>query len=642
MCLTFPLSDRTKCFTGLIVLLLSVFQHCTAQPAPSKKCSDDSAVIKSLIALSEGMQNPDSMIATYNAAVKKNLCPEYNPILVMALTGICNNYLRLSNYSQSMVYIQKALPYCSNHQDSARYYRHQGSVYFLMGNYVAASENYYKVLRHIKKNDATSTDEVTIYLNLGMIYFRIHQNEKAEYYFNLAEKIARKNKFRQRIAIILVDKGEFYTSLHRPDSARKYAGEIISIGKEIDRSDLIAYANEEMGIAYVESGDYAKAIGYLQAAIDLSKGKYENIVIDASYYLGEAWYHLGRYGDGERSILSALKAAAAGNMKDNIILGYTTLAAIYRTTGRYKEALNYMDSISELKEALESSEKTNTINLLDVKFKTVEKDKQIAEGQLLIARQKSKIARKNMWMLAVGGSISLLLFASMALYRSSLHKIKSLKQENKIDILKAAVAGGENERTRIARELHDGIGGMLSAVKMCFTSVQHNNEALTQIPAYREAITILGEMGDEIRKTAHNLMPEVLLKQNLTDAMRSYCNTAQEDSTLQVNFQSYGVFDDLPENFKLNAYRIVQELLNNIIQHANAHHVLVELLLKENSLVMTIEDDGVGFDVNEAKRGIGLHNVQTRVKSMDGRFSLESEIGKGTSVLIEFDLKNIS
>ena len=152
---------------------------------------------------------------------------------------------------------------------------------------------------------------------------------------------------------------------------------------------------------------------------------------------------------------------------------------------------------------------------------------------------------------------------------------------------------------------------------------------------------ILGEMGDEIRKTAHNLMPEVLLKQSLPDAVRAYCNNVRDGALFQLDFQSYGAFDDLTEDFKLNIYRIIQELLKNITQHAQASHVLVELVANENVLTVTVEDDGKGFNTGEIKNGIGLHNLRTRVNSMDGHFTLESEQGKGTSVFIEFDAPKI-
>jgi two-component system, NarL family, sensor kinase len=137
-------------------------------------------------------------------------------------------------------------------------------------------------------------------------------------------------------------------------------------------------------------------------------------------------------------------------------------------------------------------------------------------------------------------------------------------------------------------------------------------------------------------------MPEVLLKQNLPEAVRSYCNNIQDSNFLQIDYQYYGSFDGLTEHIKLNVYRMIQELLKNIIQHAHATHALVQLQANENmsegipmGLAITVEDNGVGFNVNEPKKGIGLHNLQTRVSSLDGYLTIRSIPKKGTSVFIE-------
>src|SRR5262249_19697945 len=156
---------------------------------------------------------------------------------------------------------------------------------------------------------------------------------------------------------------------------------------------------------------------------------------------------------------------------------------------------------------------------------------------------------------------------------------------------------------------------------MRFSTMHHTNNAISQLPAYTEGMDILSDIGDEIRKTAHNLMPEVLLKQPLPDAIGNYCNYVQKSSQLMVDFQYFGTFQALSENFRLNLYRIIQELLKNIVQHAHAKHAYVQLLMNGNDLTVSVEDDGIGFDRDEAADGIGLHSLQTRVSSFDGTLS---------------------
>jgi signal transduction histidine kinase len=203
------------------------------------------------------------------------------------------------------------------------------------------------------------------------------------------------------------------------------------------------------------------------------------------------------------------------------------------------------------------------------------------------------------------------------------------------------VQGEENERIRLARDLHDGIGGMLSATKMRFMALRHDNEGLVSSPKYLEAMGLLDIMGDEIRKTSHNLMPEVLLKQDLAEALRTYCNTIQTGIDLHIDFQSFGTFETLPNDFKLNIYRIVQELLKNTVQHAKATYAIVQLMRLEAYITVSIEDNGIGFNTDETKDGIGLHNLKTRVLSLEGHYTLKSEPGKGTMVYIEFGFPEV-
>ena len=439
-------------------------------------------------------------------------------------------------------------------------------------------------------------------------------------------------------------KGEYFNSLHQPDSAQKYFMEVGDIGRKIAKPDLEAIADNDLGKTYIEAGDYNKAVSSLLQAISIARDKFPYIAVDASYSLGDAWYHLHKYKDAETILVTALQEVIAHNFKDKYIKYYVKLIEVYKATGQYQKALDYTDIVNALKDSLISVEKAKAINQLDIKFQTAEKDKQIAQSQLQIATQNSNITRKNIWIAAVSGGIALLALLLLVIYRNARHKqrlqaeqIKTLQKESTIGNLKSMVQGEENERARIARELHDGIGGTLSAAMMRLMAVRHDKEDVTNVPAYNEALALLDDMGTELRKTAHNLMPEVLLKQSLPEAVRIYCNNAREEGAMEIDFQSYGSFDGLTQGHKLNLYRITQELIKNASIHSIATRVLVQLLQNEDKLIVSVEDNGKGFDVDEIKGGLGLHNIRTRVSSMDGHFTLESKPGKGTTVIIELD-----
>ncbi|GAA4461731.1 sensor histidine kinase [Nemorincola caseinilytica] len=584
--------------------------------------------------------DPDSSIRCFEQLLSLSIAGKNDSLTNGTLLKLGELYVVKGDLAKGLTYTKQALSYTSSLSllDQANVYGHLGSIYFSIGDYVSATENFYLGLSYIKRSDnMTSGLDACIYRYLGMINIRLHQNEKALHYLDLGEASARRNGSKNLVAILLLCKGEYYTGIHRIDSARKCFDAAVVIADKIARTDLKVEAYEGIGKALIEAANYKEAVHFLQLAIDVGDSIEKSTAIDASYYLGEALYRLRRYNDAERVLVNALEQASAAQLKDNKIKGYTILTEVYKATGQYPKAMECMDSFIVLKESLENAEKTRAINLMDIKYQTAQKDKRIAKSELLIARQNSKIARKNMWMLIIGGSVLLLLVVSGGIYSHSLNRQRSLEKENKIGILQAAVRGGDNERRRIARELHDGIGGMLSAAIMRFSSMHHEYPAITGTRGYSEAMDILREMGDEIRKTAHNLMPEVLLKQSLPDAIRAYCNNVHKSDALHIDLQRYGSFDDVTQDQKLNLYRIVQELIKNIIEHAGASHAMVQLFRNEQALIVIVEDDGCGFDKTFVKMGQGLHNIQTRVHSLDGKLTLESTPGRGTSIFIEIE-----
>jgi signal transduction histidine kinase len=615
--------------------LLRAFLPLPGYAAPA---GNDTAEIRRLYEMNLTVKNCDSAIILFKELLPYSVAANYDIISTNILLVLGEHYASKGDYLQGLAYTREALPYTANLslQDKANYFQHVGWLDVELGDYVTAAENYYIALDYQKKRGVAGPGSVSICNDLGEVYFRLHQNERALFYYNQGEEIARRNHYPNCAANIFYNKGVYYTSIHQLDSARKLYKKVNEIGERVNRNDVKAMAMEGIGKTFIESGEYEKAISYLQLAVHLSEGISKAVWIESSFYLGEAWYKLKKYKQAESILTGALKEAARNRLKDNTIKGFATLTAVYKATGQYTKALDCMDSFNVLNNLLLSAEKTRAINLMDIKYQTSEKDRLIANSQLLIARQNSKLAHKNMWILIIAGGVFLLLVVSAGVYIQVVNKQRTLERENKIGALKAAIMGGDDERRRIARELHDGIGGMLSAAIMRLGSMDQAGAAFAATPGYADAMNILQEMGDEIRKTAHNLMPEVLVRQSLTDAIRSYCDLVQVKGGLAIAFQSYGSFEDFTQDYKLNIYRIVQELVKNIIQHAGATHAFVQLIRNEHRLIVSIEDDGKGFDKEEIKEGQGLYNAQTRVEGFDGHFILESRPGKGTSVIIEF------
>jgi signal transduction histidine kinase len=223
-------------------------------------------------------------------------------------------------------------------------------------------------------------------------------------------------------------------------------------------------------------------------------------------------------------------------------------------------------------------------------------------------------------------------------------KIEELETEKQLTATEAVLKGEEQERTRLAKDLHDGLGGMLSGIKFSLSNMKEN---LIMTPgnaqAFERSIDMLDSSIREMRRVAHSMMPEVLMKYGLDTAVKEYCNEIGRSGVLRINYQSVGMTGVNPEQITaVTVYRIVQELVNNSIKHAAAKNVLVQLHFspKEKQLAITVEDDGKGFDTTLLKQstGIGWSNIQNRVEFLKGKLDVNSSIGKGTSVLIEINV----
>lgn len=209
-----------------------------------------------------------------------------------------------------------------------------------------------------------------------------------------------------------------------------------------------------------------------------------------------------------------------------------------------------------------------------------------------------------------------------------------------MQLLQALMEGEEKERSRIARDLHDGIAGMIAAAKMHFSSLSSTISSILESKGYVQGMDLLENASIQVRRTSHNLMPEILLENGLEKAIDRYC-TSISNRSLQLLFIPLGNINRFNAGFELALYRIVQELINNIIRHSKATQALVQLSQNQNILTLSVEDNGDGFLTENITDGTGLGSIRKRVNALTGHLEICSQINKGTQVYLEFELRNL-
>jgi signal transduction histidine kinase len=222
--------------------------------------------------------------------------------------------------------------------------------------------------------------------------------------------------------------------------------------------------------------------------------------------------------------------------------------------------------------------------------------------------------------------------------------INNLK-EKEAAAFNALLEGQELERRRFAQEIHDGIGPLISTLKMGMEGLQTTDNATEMVEIRKEAkrlIGILDIISLDIRSISHALLPASLVDYGLDSALRNLCDIIQKQTKLKISCFISKNLERLSPAIELGLYRIAQELLNNAIKYSSAKNIAVQLIRHSNSIVLMVEDDGVGFDHDDIGRkmeGIGFKNIMTRVESLHGTFSVESAAGEGVLATIELPLR---
>lgn len=317
------------------------------------------------------------------------------------------------------------------------------------------------------------------------------------------------------------------------------------------------------------------------------------------------------------------------------------LVATYEDLNNIPEAYKWLQRYSQLSDSLAKSNLETRINALEIKFRNAEHQKKIAE--LNAANEKTNFALKRTRLLSwsLGLISALLLMVLLLWYLFYKSRKKAALQQEQIKISHAMLQGQEEERGRVAQDLHDGLGGLLTSVQMNLSEAASGDPKGNR-QGLNAAIGQLNRSISELRRIAHNMMPEMLLRLGLDAALKDLCDSLVSETTA-IRFQAYDINPNLPQQEQVMIYRIIQELLSNAVKHASATKVLLQCNQRSDRFFITVEDNGVGFDAiaERPKQGMGINNIRDRVTYLNGNIDiLTGPGGQGTSVNIELYVTN--
>jgi signal transduction histidine kinase len=438
----------------------------------------------------------------------------------------------------------------------------------------------------------------------------------------------------------------YYQSIARFDSARFYFLKQVELCEtNTPMPSNLPSVLLNISNTYILENKPAEAIPYLMKAIGMFKsaGSQERYQIIANLQLATAYYLQKKYKECLFVLNGTWRNFNMNVLTKEIIDAYKIYGDSYEALGMKDKAMTYKNTYINLYDSFVRADKLNMMYKLESRYRLSEKDKKLAEQNLTISLAENNAHQKNFWV----AGLSFIAFATILIFilwqRSNRHKQRlqaySFEKQIEISRLTYTIQGEEKERNRIASELHDGIGGLLAAAKINLDLVKKeyhfNNES-----NFIEVIHLIDQAASDLRKTAHNMMPEILMQDGLMKALEQFCNSIAAKNTTSIYFEILGSPVKLNEALELSLYRIVQELVHNIIKHAKATEAFIQISFSEEELNITVEDNGIGMSViNENARGMGIKSIHDRVKAINGKINFESGYARGTSIYINIDLQ---
>ncbi len=327
---------------------------------------------------------------------------------------------------------------------------------------------------------------------------------------------------------------------------------------------------------------------------------------------------------------------------------YLTRSEIEQKAGNYKLASEYYAKTLAVSDSLFKAETSEKVAEVEARYQNEKKQKEIGQLEKDKQIQSLTIRQKSTLNYILIGSLVAFLVVAFLIYRNlqqrqrlKQQKINELEKDKQLVAVDALLKGQEEERSRMAKDLHDGLGGLLSGVKFSLINMKDNLVITPEnMTVFERSLDMIDTSIKELRRVAHNMMPEMLTRFGLDEALKEYCNTINATNLLVVKYQSMGMDRRINSSAEIIVYRIIQELLNNIMKHAAGTEAMVQLIKEEGRFSIVVEDNGKGFDTAllAGNKGAGLTSIRSRVDYLKGRLDINSEPRKGTLVNIELNI----
>jgi signal transduction histidine kinase len=528
-----------------------------------------------------------------------------------------------------------------------------GVIYFDKGYYETSLKYYLDALDFYEnmpdKVDVDYTYLGTTYSNLGNVYQELTEFEKAKNYYNKALKIYTDFGDSRELSNIYNNLGDIELANEKNKIALEHYNKAYSLAKEIDEKQGILISCANLSTFYVDEGKYDSAQLYINEGL-----KYGKEINDKKHSV-RLYINLGEIekliGNPYKAIEFYNKALGltteAGIIKNKEGI-YLALSKIYSDLNQTEKAFKNYKLYAAAKDSVLNEEKYRQITDMATKYESAQKDKEIALQNLEIEKQQVRInrqkARQNIY---VAGVIILVLvlvfivvwFVQKKKHREELHRrrLEEQKREEQLKAIKQSLEAGEQERVRLADQLHDDVAPLLVGLR---NSIDDIGERFPNVPVFKKISDNISIVHSEVRNISHVLYPFSVSGDNFADSLQNHVRNFEHANNIGVkaDISNMDMINKLPGDIQNFVYRSIQELMNNVVKHAGATKICLKIYDDNANLKVNIKDNGKGFGNKKKEDGVGLRRIKKGLEVFGGNMKIETSESKGTNIKVEIPL----
>jgi signal transduction histidine kinase len=584
-----------------------------------------------------------------NQSIVLAKCCNYYNHQADAYNLLANVYMKQEVFDSAFICLQKGLE-----QKDERFIplinETYSKIYYQLGDYklslkygLLSADGYEK-----SKQPEFNSQSVYSYITIGDIFAKLNQDNRSYFYYQKGYKKARAvgggwaiTNSLDKIAAYLISKNEL-------DKAHLIYDTIITLDQKSTNHEPTMFAYEGLGNIAMKQSELDRAIMYYKKSLDYGLQK------TLSMHVGKIYTELGaallanNKNDSAQYYLN-LAITQSKKSKDYVNLGnaYHALSSLQQKQNLHEQSLASFQLYKVYNDSILNIEKIKAVNNLEILYQTREKENEILKLQKAQQEKDFEIKNRNIYISIGVGLVLTLAIILLLLQRNNRHKrmlqeekVKQMERQQRVISLQSMINGQEAERTRMARDLHDGLGGLFSTVKMYFSTLAYEHGHLRLNELFKKSYSLVDTASIEIRRIAHNMMPEVLAKMGLINALKDLADTISAGRSLKISLEVHGMENRLASNTEVMLYRIIQELINNIIKHAQATEAIIQFIRDDNRLSIVVEDNGCGFkpDKVDDKIHTGLESIKNRINFMNGKLTIDSQKDVGTTVMMDLTI----